>query len=199
MTTFINLWGGYYINQNNFTLNYTGLNDKKQIKQIKSSLQVLSNLYNHMTSTSRNTFRFQLLDSRFRFMVFCMAGTVKACEDLINLSDTLLKEQLHFLANIATSPDSTREYFSGQMKADEAEKNGSIYLNNFLDGWTNYFTAKNGGNKETANEILTEMIHSTETAEHINFTDRVRLKELCWEIDSFIPSMRYAFTELQKK
>src|ERR1035437_10072934 len=62
-------WGRYYTNPLNYSPTTT---DKSHLKQMEAALKIFSNLYEHTRTTEKDSFRFQLPDSRFRYFIFCM-------------------------------------------------------------------------------------------------------------------------------
>ena len=194
-TDFNRNYGKYYTDYEDYNFSLRDLKDKNQIKQIEAAIKISSNLYQHTVSNSEGILKFSLPDSRFRYLIFCMIGMVKSCEDNINDSKSLINECLKFLSNYTTSSDNNHEYFSGKINSKEAENNGSFYCQEFMKNWQIYFdTLKNGDKYEAFKEICS-MIHFAESDEPLSQTDIERLEKLSNTIELFIPSMRRAFID----
>ncbi|HEY8784200.1 MAG TPA: hypothetical protein VIM16_21405 [Mucilaginibacter sp.] len=192
-------YGRYYTEQNNFKLNFIDPSNKRQLKQIESAIKVFSNLYYHTISNSKDILLFKYSDSRFRYMIFCMSTFIKSCEGLLDTSDLLLKECLHFISATVTSKDSVQDFFNGPVNIEEVENRGLSYLNDFLENWTDYFNACKISDKNKATQIICSMIHSTESDEYMNESCIERLRPLAFEIEDFMPTMRDVFVELTEK
>jgi hypothetical protein len=195
---FDKIYGRYYTDYEDYndTRDYfKDRHDKKQLKQIEAAIKIGSNLYLHTTSGAVNILRFNLPDSRFRYMIFCTSAMVKACDGLITDPDLLAKDCLHFLSIYTTAKDNVNEFFTGFADGQDAETNGILYFNEFLITWSTYYENVGIGNKEDATSLVSSMIHSTESNEQIEQADQERLKELSYEIERFIPSMRRAFID----
>ena len=135
-------------------------------------------------------------------MIFCLESTVaKCCEDLLSSPELLQKESLHFLSNFLTARGEVQKYFGKQTNSMEAENDGKIYFNYFMDKWIAYYDAIENNDKEKATDILCSMIHSFETGEPVTDADKLRLKPICWEIEFSLTheSMRGAFIALLEK
>ena len=186
---------------NNESLNFTDINDKEQLKQIEAAIKILSNLYLHTISNSVDVFDFRYPDSRFRFIIFCLSAMTKSCEDVMNSSESLQKECLHFLSNFATSKENIDEFFSEQVNSQQAEKIGAVYLKEFMDNWIIYFDAVKSNDKAKASDIICSMVYSTETNKPIVNSDKERLKQPCREIEFSLThgTMKDAFIELVAK
>jgi len=194
-------YGRYYTNDTNFTLNYTDPKDKSQLKQIEAVIRISSNLYFHTFSNASDVLRLHFNDGRFRCLIFCLTATMKACEEEINAYERVQRESLHFLANIVNDKERGSEIFTTPTSAEQAEKTGEIYLREYVAMWKQYDDALSDNEEETANDILCSMIHACETDEPLNDADKVRLKQLCWEVEFSIKhgSMKKAFINLMSK
>lgn len=193
-------YGSYYVDQSNFNLGYTDAKDKKQLKQIQATITVSSNLYLHDFANSGDTLNFKYLDSKFRCMVFCLATVVKCCEELMNSPELLKKECLHFLSTFTTSKESVMEYFGQTTSTEQAETNGSIYLEEYSKKWNEYYTNIHSGNKEKATDLLCSMLHSIGTDTQMA-SDKQQLTQLCWQLEFSLEhgTMKGAFSDLLQK
>jgi hypothetical protein len=195
-------YGKYYTDPNNFNLNFTDHQDKKQLKQIEAAVRISSNLYLETFSTSPDVLNFKYADSRFRCMIFCLSTMVKSCEDLLESSESLQKECLHFLTNFTTSRDNVEEYFSqSTTNAEHAEESGGVYFNEYMQKWITYYDTVKVGEKDMATDILCSMIHSFETDKPMDNSDKERLNPICGEIEFSLynDSLRGAFIGLMAK
>ena len=126
-------------NQLNYSLGFTNISDKEQLKQISAVTTIFSNLYIHDFSHSFDSLNFEYTDSRFRCMVFCLSTVVKDCEELINSQESLQNECLHFLSTFTTSKENIKEFFTQTINAEQAEREGAIYLDEYLKKWETYY------------------------------------------------------------
>lgn len=189
-------YGNYYTDYEDYKdNNFNFTKDKNQIKQIEAAIKISTNLYLHTVSNTEGILKFTLPDSRFRYLIFCMSGMVKSCEDNINDSKSLINECLHLLSIYTTSSNNNHEYFSGKINSKEAESNGFFYFQEDLKNWQIYFDTLKSGDKYEASKEICSMIHFAESDEPISQADIVRLEKLSNTIELFIPSMRRAFID----
>jgi hypothetical protein len=194
-------YGRYYTDQDAFQLNFTSGNDKTQLKQINAAITVASNLYYHDFKNSFDVLKLQFPDSRFRCLVFSLSATVKSVEDLLKSPELLQKDCLHFLSNVATSKENSKEFFDHQTSPEQAELSGAVYLDAYNETWKFYYEAIERGDNVSAIDVLCSIIHSIETGDPLDNSDRERLGQLCWQIDFSLTNntMREAFIAMTSK
>jgi hypothetical protein len=124
-----------------------------------------------------------------------MSSMVKACENVINDSELLIKDCIQFLANFTTNKSNVQEYFYGPMDSTSAESKGTLYARDFLENWSKFYALTNSDNDKDGISIIGSMIYSTETNEPLTKADLERLYEISCVIASFIPSMQNAFID----
>ncbi len=189
-------YGRFYTSQNNFSLKFTAATDKNQLKQIQAIIKIFSNLYINKIANSIDVFKFEYSDSKFRCMVFCLSTTIKSCEDLLILPDTIQKECLNFLLTYVSSNKNYQEFFNKPTNAEQAEIDGLKYLNDFMSSWASYYDAKESGDEKKADNILSVMMHSIESPKLLTDLDKDRLNHLCWDIEFSKEPMRGAFLDM---
>lgn len=194
-------YGRYYIDPNNFNLNYTDVKDKKQLKQVEAIIKIASNLYYHDFLNSFDVLNLQFPDSRFRCLILSLSATVKSCEDLLNSPELLQNECLNFLSKFATSKENKQEFFTQSISHEQAEKSGAAYLDTYTKNWKVYYDAIKRGEKRTATDVICSMIHSVEKEGMLENSDKERLGQLCWQIEFSLTNntMREAFEALIAK
>jgi hypothetical protein len=194
-------YGQYYTNQSNYNLSFTNSTDKVQLKQISAATTIFSNLYIQDFSPSFSSLNFEYPDSRFRCMVFCLSAVVKDCEKLIDSKESLQKECLHFLSTFTTSKENIKEFFTQSINAEQAERDGAIYLDEYLKKWETYYDNIRDDNRQKATEILCSMIRSIGTNNQIKDSDEELINQLCWQIEYSLKNktMQAAFIGLLAK
>lgn len=182
-------------------MGFTDAKDKKQLKQIQATITVSSNLYLHDFSSSFDELDFKYPNSRFRCMIFCLTTVTKCCKDLMTSPELLQKECLHFLSAFTTSKESVKEFFGQITTAEQAEKTGSVYLDEYSKKWDTYYDNIGSDNKEKATDILCSMIHSIGTDRQMEIADKERLNQLCWQLQFSLDNgtMKGTFSDLLLK
>jgi hypothetical protein len=165
--------------------------------QLNAAITVITNLYLHTTSASKDTLRFQLQDSKYRYLVLCMSGMVKACEDVLDNPDSLITNCIHELAIFTTSQD-PQEFFGASIGVQDAETKARDYFDEFTRHWVTCFDAVQSGKEVDAITTLTSMIHFAESNEPADETDLQRLEELSLRLECFMPELRGAFIDLKR-
>lgn len=171
---------------------------KRRKRQIEASAKLFFDLYNYTTSTYKNVFNFKLPDSRFRYMVFCLSVFLKSCEVLIESSDLLLKEYVHFLVNFAMSKENINNFFVGEVKYSEVEEDAKNYLNQYMKEWITYSDAIKINDTNEAATIICWMIVFTESQGLVDANDIKRTKKLILEIERSMSRLRDTFLDFMK-
>jgi len=105
------------------------------------------------------------------------------------------QDGMKFLAQWATENDF--EFFGGPVDFDVAIASGITYLREFNSKWTYNIELEK---TDTYNvNLVSSMIHSTETNAPIGRADTQRLGELALEVACQMPAMRAAFVELANR
>lgn len=198
---FDKLYGRFYTNHKDFTFNFTNPEDKHQLKQIEAVIRISSNQYLHTFLNATDTLKLHSNDAKFRCLIFCLTTTIKVCKEAIDDYETVQNECLHLLAKIITDKQSSSEFFTLPISPDQAEQTGQVYAKEYVSNWERYDNAFSDNKQVIANNILCSMIHYIESDELLDDNDKVRLKQICWEVDFSIThgSMKNAFINLIAK
>lgn len=192
-------YGKYYTDNVDFSFNHVDSNNSAQTKEVEALIKVSSNLYIRSMEENGDKFNFQKLDSRFRYMIFCLSVADKACRDYMSNSDLVLKESIHFLSNILTSRDQKMEYFGESITPEVAEKNALESMNLFSSNWIRYGDLLNKGEERNAVEEITNMICATESDKQTTLNDIKRLGQFSEYIQFVMKPMSMAFKDSIKK
>jgi hypothetical protein len=171
-----------------------------QQKYVEAAVQVATNLY---LDTTRGTedkptpLQFSLPDSRFRYMIFCLVASVTAAllyDDKMRIQrEVFLTGCLHFAEWVAT--ENPGGYIEDSANAQDA----TAYFGEFLKQWSQWvalMTEGNAENIEIVEQLVSSMIHTTESNLPAEEADMQRLRGLALSIGSRFSAMREAFVEL---
>ncbi len=171
-----------------------------QQKYVEAAITVATNLYLHIIPGAEDApapLQFSLPDSRYRYVIFCLSAVVTAAlaydEKKQIQPETLIKGCLHAANFIATD---CQEYLVGDSaSSQDSVENASAYLQEFLKHWSRWPELEKEGNDEII-ELISSMIHTTESNLPAEKTDLQRLGRLALWIYCRLPTMRGAFIEL---
>src|SRR6266404_501541 len=174
-----------------------------QQKYVEAAITVASNLYLHTVPGAVDApapLQFSLPDSRYRYMIFCLSAVVTAAlaydEKKEIQPDALIKGCLHFATWTAT--ENAQEYFDNPASQDSINS-ATAYLQEFLKHWSRWPELEKEGRTVESIELISSMIHTTESTVPAEKTDVQRLGKLALQIDSRLPTMRGAFIELANR
>ena len=175
-----------------------------QQKYIDAAIKVATNLYLNTIPGAADApapFQFNLPDSRFRYMIFCLSAVVAAAlaydEKKHIQPETLIKGCLHFATWTAT--ENAQEYFADPATAQASIKSATAYFDQFLKHWSRWPELEKEGRTVEIIELISSMIHTTESNDAADKTDVKRLGDLALDIDCRLPTMRGAVIELTNR
>jgi hypothetical protein len=175
-----------------------------QQKQIEAAITVASNLYLHTIPSAEDapvSLQFSLPDSRYRYLIFCLSAVITAVlaydEEKEIQPESLIKGCLHFAMWTAT--ENAQEYFGGPASPQDSINSATAYLQEFLKHWSRWPELEKERRSAEIIELICSMIHTTESNEPVQQTDKQRLGELALHIDCQLPMMRGAFIELANR
>jgi len=173
-----------------------------QQKYIDAAIKVATNLYLNTIPGAVDApahLQFNLPDSRFRYMIFCLSAVVAAAlaydEKKQIQPEPLIKGCLHFATRTVTK--SAQEYLSDLATSqDSISDSATAHFQEFLKCWSRWPNFKKEGRNSEIIGLICSMIHATESNNPPTESDRERLGPLALQIDCWLPTMRGAFNEL---
>jgi hypothetical protein len=175
-----------------------------QQKYVEAAITVASNLYLHTIPGAENVtapLRFSLPDSRYRYMIFCLSAivtTALAYDEKKEIQpEALIKGCLHFATS--TAAENPQEYFADSVNSQNSIPNATEHLHEFLKYWSRWPELEKEGKNTEMIELISSMIHTTESSVFAEKADLQRLGDLALEIDCQLPTMRRAFIELANR
>ena len=176
-----------------------------QQKYIEAAIKVASNLYLHTIPGAADApahLQFNLPDSRFRYMIFCLSAVVTAAlvydEKKHIQPEALIKGCLHF-ATSAANEKTLQEYFDDSESSQVSIDSATAYFQDFLKEWSRWPKLEKEGKVTEMIDLICSMIHTTESNEPAEQIDKQRLGQLALQIDCRLPTMRRAFVELANR
>lgn len=175
-----------------------------QQKYREAAITVATNLYLHTIPGAEDApapLQFSLPDSKFRYMIFCLSAVVTAAlaydEKKQIQPEALIKGSLHAANFIATD---CQEYLVGDSaSSQDSVENASGYLQEFLKHWSRWPELEKEGRNAEIIDLISSMIHTTESNLPAEKTDMQRLGDLALWIDCRLPTMRGALIELANR
>jgi hypothetical protein len=175
-----------------------------QEKYIQAAVTVASNLYLQTISGAQEAsapLQFGFPDSRYRYMIFCLSAVVTSAlaydEKKKIQPETLINGCLQF-ANW-TAAQNPHEYFDDPATSPNSADHASLYLKEFLKQWSLWPALENEGRNMETIDLISSIIHTTESSEPISQSDEKRLGPLALNIDCRLPTMRSALIELANR
>jgi hypothetical protein len=175
-----------------------------QQKYVEAAITVATNLYLQTIPGAEDaptSLQFSLPDSRYRYMIFCLSAVVTAAlaydEKKQIQPKVLIKGCLHFATWTAT--ESAQEYFDDSESSQDSIDSATAYLQEFLKHWSRWPELEKEGRNAEIIELISSMIHTTESSRPAEKTDIQRLGDLALQIDSRLPTMRGALIELANR
>jgi hypothetical protein len=175
-----------------------------QQKYREAAITVATNLYLHTIPGAEDApapLQFSLPDSKFRYMIFCLSAVLTAAlaydEKKQIQPEALIKGCLHAANFIATD---CQEYLVGDSaSSQDSVENASAYLTDFLKHWSRWPELEKEGRNAEIIDLISSMIHTTESNLPAEKTDMQRLGDLALWIDCRLPTMRGALIELANR
>jgi hypothetical protein len=175
-----------------------------QQKYREAAITVATNLYLHTIPEAEDApapLQFSLPDSRPRYMIFCLSTVITAAlaydEKKQIQPEALIKGCLH-AANLIATKDA-QKFLGGPASSQDSVENASAYLKEFLKHWSRWPELEKEGRTLEIIELISSMIHTTESNLPAEKSDIQRLGELALWIDCRLPTMRGALVELANR
>jgi hypothetical protein len=134
-------------------------------------------------------------------MIFCLSAVLAAAlaydEKKQIQPEALIKGCLH-AANLIATKDA-QEYLGASASSQDSVENASAYLKEFLKHWSRWPELQKEGRNDEIIELISSMIHTTESNLPAEKIDLQRLGRLALWIDCRLPTMRGAFIELANR
>jgi len=172
-----------------------------QQKYVDAAIKVATNLYLQTIPGAVDApapLQFNLPDSRFRYMIFCLSAALTAAlayDEKKHIQPEILIKGCLDAANLIATKDA-QEYLGGPASSQDSVENASAYLTEFLKHWSRWPELEKEGRNAEIIELISSLIHTTESNNPLTASDQERLGPLALQIDCWLPTMRGAFTEL---
>ncbi len=173
-------------------------------RQVEAALKVASNLYCHTIQVYENepaTLLFNLPDSRFRYLIFCLSSALTAIlaydEKKVLKRKVLLEDCVG--VTITYAQEKPLEFFGSTVVPQNVVDFGRASLQTFINRWSGWAELKMSGKNAEVIALICQLVRTTESDALLSGEDRQRLEGLALKIDDFMPIMRDAFIELCEK
>lgn len=148
-------------------------------QEVAAMMKIVANVFEKVVAPDRlaqSGLRFRLPDSRFRFLMFCVAAVHTVCAHRMKNPDAVLNECAPNLIRGALA--SNEAFFDGPVNAQEAATLGMNCVGDFLSRWSAYIDIAKGGNAQAATSLVVTMLLETETLAPPAEGDAARLSKL---------------------
>jgi hypothetical protein len=159
-----------------------------QQKYVEAAIQVATNLYLHTIPGAEDVpapLQFNLPDSRFCYMIFCLSTVITAAlaydEKKQIQPEALIKGCLRFGTWVAT--EAAQEYFDDPASSQDSIDQADTYLTEFFKHWSRWPELEKERRNTEIIELISSMIHTTESNLPAEKSDMQRLSELALWID----------------
>jgi hypothetical protein len=175
-----------------------------QQKYHEAAITVATNLYLHTIPEAEDApapLQFSLPDSRPRYMIVCLSAVVAAglaYDEKKQIQPEALIKGCRAAANLIATKD-FQEYLGGPASSQYSVGNASMYLTEFLKHWSRWPELEKEGRHAEIIDLISSMIHTTESILSAEKSDMQRLSELALWIDCRLPTMRGAVIELANR
>jgi hypothetical protein len=177
-----------------------------QQKYVNAAITVATNLYLHTIPEAEDApapLQFTLSDSRFRYLIFCFSAVITAAlaydEKKRIQPQELINGSLRCVTLLAKQDQFAQEYFDDPASSQNSVDNATAYLTEFLRHWSRWpELEKEGRNAETW-ELISSIIHITESNLPAENSDMERLSKLALWIDCRLATMTGALIDLANR
>lgn len=166
-------------------------------KEVDAAFHVLLKLFETTTeggSDAPLVLKFDLPDSRFRYIVFCLSTVVTACARRFKNPDAMLNELLHMV--VASANGMPQLFFGGVVDPQKAANKAAEYVHDYLHRWSAYVETVGSSNAAAATNIVAGMLRHTESENPATQEDARRLWPLASWIEKGLVAMAGAFTKM---
>ena len=175
-----------------------------QEKYVEAAITVASNLYLITIPEAEdapNQLEFSFSDSRYRYFLFCLSTVFSAAlaydEKKQIRPEALFDGCVRFATLVAV--DLAEMYFTDPTNIEQSIADTQRYFGEFLKEWSVWPPLETAGRSEDIQNLISRMIHTTESDADITDSDMQRLSELALDIDCRLPAMHGAFIELANR
>ena len=105
-----------------------------QKKEVEAAFKVLFNLYEKTTDGGADAplvLSFDLADSRFRYLMFCLSTAQTACARYMRNPDAVLNELLHTVV-AGTVTQYAQKFFGHSVQPQDAANQAAAHLQDYL-------------------------------------------------------------------
>jgi hypothetical protein len=142
--------------------------------------------------------RFQLPDSLFRYMTFCLTTVITGCARSMKNADAVLNECAHNLDRMIDTPFAAEMFGAGPLDRQKVANDGAAYLQDFLDRWSAYVEISKGGNGQAATSLVCSMLRDTESLAPAAEGEGPRLWPLAVYVEQSLDKFDRYFIELSR-
>ena len=162
-------------------------------QNVESMLGLAFKLYENTSQSNPELppLHFERADSRCRYFLFCLSTIHLACASKMKNPDAVLNECVQTLFRYCLSDQQT--FFGGTVEPQEAVNKVAPCLQDYLQRWSSYVDIVSGGNHLAAQNIVSAMIHDTESATPPSPADTQRLDNVALWVQKNLDGIRTAF------
>ena len=170
-------------------------------KQVEAAVTVASNLYVRTIPGGEDAdvdLQFCLPDSRYRYLIFCITTVltaVLAYDEKKEIQPEQLLNACFRVTKMMASED-IAAYFNDPATASDSINRTGEYFQEFSKHWSRWPNLEKEKKNMEIFDLISSMIHSTESNEPVSETDTKRLSALALRIACQLPTMRGAFIEM---
>jgi len=169
-------------------------------KDVDAAFRVLWNLYETTTAGKAGAplvLSFELRDSRFRYLVFCLSTVQMACAQHMKNPDAVLNDLLHTVVTGAIGAD-PQQFFGGPLDPQQAANRAAQDLQDYLHRWSAYIDIAKGGNVTAATGVVAGMLRYSESEDPPTQEHTRQLWELAVWIEGSLGAMSAAFRNMAR-
>jgi hypothetical protein len=173
----------------------------KQQKYVEAAIAITSNLYLHTIPGTENppaVLEFGLKDSRYRYMIFCLSAVIVSAlgydEKKQIQPEEFTKGCIYFAQGLALRKP--QEYFDDPESVQSSIDHATPRLMEFFRYWSPLVKLENEEKYTEVIDLVSSIIHTTESDQPISQKDKQRLWPLATKIAGQLPAMRATLVEL---
>lgn len=183
-------------------------------KQVAAAMRIALNLYEETTIDPRlgtqhhqgigsglapTVLNFQLPDSRFRYMMFCLSTVFVESAHRMNDGEAILDMCAQALITTALDPKAAEQLLGqGPHDRQRVMADGSTYLRELFAVWSDYKETRKRGNTQGATSLMVALLYTTESLAQATEDQRPRLGPLARWIQEWMSTSDNAFVQLSR-